>query len=97
MPKEHSRRRDLHWQNPQFDHRQGFQPVRRKEHDMATVLGSVNKLINQTSTQILENHIPQKMADMVNTVVNTGFQIVEDVLKITQDLTKASDSNQGDS
>ena len=64
---------------------------------MATVIESVNKLINQTSTQILENHIPQKMADMVNTVVNTGFQIVEDVLKITQDLTKASDSNQVDS
>jgi len=64
---------------------------------MATFIGSVNKLINQTSTQILENHIPQKLADMITTVVNTGFQVVEDVLKITQDLTKASDSNQGDS
>lgn len=97
MLKDHSRREAPHWKNVQFDHRQGFQPVRRKVPDMATVIESVNKLINQTSTQILENHIPQKMADMVNTVVNTGFQIVEDVLKITQDLTKASDSNQGDS
>lgn len=97
MPKDHSHRRDPHWQNAPFDHRQGIPPVRRKAHDMATVIGSVNKLINQTSTQILENHIPQKLADMINTVVNTGFQVVEDVLKITQDLTKASDSNEGDS
>lgn len=97
MPKDHARRRDPQWPSAPFDHRQGFLPVRRKDYDMATFIGSVNKLINQTSTQILENHIPQKLADMINTVVNTGFQVVEDVLKITQDLTKASDSNQGDS
>lgn len=64
---------------------------------MTTLMESVNKLVNQTSTQILDNQIPQKLADMVNTVVNSGFQVVEDALKITQELTKASDSNQGDS
>ena len=62
---------------------------------MATIIGSVNKLINQTSTQILDNQIPQKLADILNTVVNTGVQAIEDVLKITQELTKASDSNEG--
>ena len=64
---------------------------------MTTLMESVTKLVNQTSTQILDNQIPQKLADMVNTVVNSGFQVVEDALKITQELTKASDSNQGDS
>ena len=64
---------------------------------MTTLMESVNKLINQTSTQILDNQIPQKLADMVNTIVSSGFQVVEDALKITQDLTKASDSNQGES
>ena len=64
---------------------------------MATLLDSVNKIVYQTSTQILENQIPQKLSDMVTTVVTTGFQVVEDVLKITQDLTKASDTNEGGS
>jgi hypothetical protein len=64
---------------------------------MATVLESFNKIIYQTSTQILDNQIPQKLSDMVTTVVTTGFQVVEDVLKITQDLTKASDTNEGGS
>ena len=64
---------------------------------MTTLMESVNKLVNQTSTQILDNQIPQKLAEMVNTVVNSGFQVVEDALKITKELTKTSDSNQGDS
>lgn len=62
-----------------------------------TLLESVNKIVYQTSTQILDNHIPQKLSDMVTTVVTTGFQVVEDVLKITQDLTKAKDTNEGGS
>ena len=61
---------------------------------MATLTGSVNKLIHQTSTQILDNGIPGKLADIVNTVVKSGFQVVEDLLKIAQELTNASDSNQ---
>ncbi|MGE3152114.1 MAG: hypothetical protein AB7G48_10950 [Nitrospiraceae bacterium] len=64
---------------------------------MATVLGQVTKLINQTSTQILDNQIPKQFADLITSFVNGGFQIVEDALKITKELTKeSSPSNQGD-
>jgi hypothetical protein len=62
---------------------------------MASIFGQVTKLVNQASSQILENQIPKQLADMETAFVNSGFKVVEDVLKITKELTKESQSNGG--
>lgn len=53
-----------------------------------SLLGPLNKVINDTTTQIMDNEIPTKVSQVVTTLVTSSFGVVDDVLKQIQDLTK---------
>jgi len=60
---------------------------------MATnILGSFNKIINETAKAIIDSNITSKISEILNTLVNSTFEAVEDTLKKLQDLTKAEES-----
>jgi hypothetical protein len=53
-----------------------------------SLLGPLNKVINDTTTQIVDNEIPTKVSQVVTTLVSSSFGVVDDLLKQVQDLTK---------
>ncbi len=54
-----------------------------------TIFNSVNKMINVTTTQIIDSQIHKKSAEIVSVFINSGSDAIEDVLerikKITQE------------
>ncbi|HQU71778.1 MAG TPA: hypothetical protein PKV71_16185 [Calditrichia bacterium] len=53
-----------------------------------SILGPLNKIINQAASEILDSQITDKMSDVLNTAVNTGFKVVVDALGEIKELTK---------
>jgi hypothetical protein len=49
---------------------------------------SVNKLINATVTEIVDTDVTNKVASIINTVVTSSVEVVDDFLKKVKDLTK---------
>ncbi len=64
---------------------------------MASVLAPVTKLIHEASTQLIENNIPKQVSDLLTSAISSGFRIVEDVIKITGELTKEDGTSEGGS
>ena len=65
---------------------------------MATILDSIGKLVHGTATSLIDNQVPDKLADAINTAIKAGFDAIRDSLKVVQDLTKPADEtppNQG--
>jgi hypothetical protein len=54
-----------------------------------SLLGPLNKVINDTATQIVDNEIPTKVSQVLTTLVSSSFGVVDDLLKQVQDLTQA--------
>ncbi len=53
-----------------------------------SLFGSIKKLINQTSTEVINHQIPKKVSDLITTTISSGFQVVDDVLDITKKITQ---------
>jgi len=53
-----------------------------------SMLGPLNKIINETTTQIIDNDLSHKVSSVVTTLVSSSFNAVNDILKKVQDLTK---------
>jgi len=53
-----------------------------------SMLGPLNKIINETTTQIIDNDLSHKVSSVVTTLVTSSFNAVNDILKKVQDLTK---------
>jgi hypothetical protein len=53
-----------------------------------SLLGPLNKVINDTTTQIVDKKIMGKASEVVSSVVSIGFDAVDGLLKQVQDLTK---------
>ncbi len=51
-------------------------------------LESVNKLVNTTVNEIVDSQVTNKMASIINTVVTSSVEVVDDILKKVKDLTK---------
>jgi len=60
-----------------------------------SILGPFNKIINQTTTQIVDGEIPKKVSDVVTTLVASSFDALDDTLKKVQDLTKDEPATKG--
>jgi hypothetical protein len=52
------------------------------------MLGPLNKIINETTTQIIDNDLSHKVSSVVTALVSSSFNAVNDILKKVQDLTK---------
>lgn len=64
---------------------------------MASFLGPIGQLIHGTATTLIDSQITSRLATTVGELVTTGFKVVEEVLKVAQDLTAPDDqqSNEG--
>jgi len=58
------------------------------------ILGPINKIINQTTTALIDSGIASKISDVVGTLVNSTLEAVEDTLKRVQDFTKEAESEE---
>lgn len=54
---------------------------------MATLFGSVQGLVHDLSAALVNNQIATKVSGAVTGFVNSGFGVVDDLLKIVRDLT----------
>lgn len=54
---------------------------------MASFLGSIGQLVHDTATTLIDNQVTTRLATAASDLVTTGFKVVEDVLKVAQDLT----------
>jgi hypothetical protein len=54
---------------------------------MSSLTGSVGKIIHGTATSLIENQVTSKISATITTVVESGFSVVNDMLKVVQDLT----------
>jgi hypothetical protein len=55
---------------------------------MSSILGSLRKIVNDTAVEILDSEVPQRVAGVLNTLVNSVFEVVDDVLVQVRDLTE---------
>jgi hypothetical protein len=53
-----------------------------------SMLGPLNKIINDTTTQIIDNDLSHKVSNVFTTLVSSSFNALDDLLKKVQDLTK---------
>ncbi|RPH35467.1 MAG: hypothetical protein EHM91_17195 [Planctomycetota bacterium] len=61
---------------------------------MATTLVTpINKVINQTTTQIIDSELTKKVGGVLNTFITSAFEAVEESLKKIQELTKEEPSS----
>ncbi len=54
---------------------------------MATIFGSIQKLIHDTAQSLLDNNVTGDMSNMVTKLVTSGFGVVDDALKVVRDVT----------
>jgi hypothetical protein len=54
---------------------------------MASFLGPIGQLIYSTASTLIDNQVTTRLSSTVNELVTTGFKVVEEVLKVAQDLT----------
>jgi len=54
---------------------------------MATFLGFASELVHGTVSTLIDNQVTSRLTDTATGLVSTGFKALEDILKITQDLT----------
>lgn len=54
---------------------------------MATFLGFASELVHGTVSRLIDNQVTTRLTDTATGLVSTGFKALEDILKITQDLT----------
>lgn len=59
---------------------------------MNSILAPFNKIVHDTSVALIDNQITGRLADMVTTSVSSGFEVVEDLLKIAKDLTQEEEA-----
>jgi hypothetical protein len=60
---------------------------------MASFLGPIGQLIYSTASSLIDNQVTTRLSTTVGELVTAGFKVVEDVLKVAQDLT-APDATQ---
>jgi Holliday junction resolvasome RuvABC ATP-dependent DNA helicase subunit len=52
------------------------------------MLGPLNKIINETTTELLNKQVNSAIADVLTTLVKTTFGVADDLLKRVQELTQ---------
>lgn len=54
---------------------------------MAVIPGAIGRLAHDTATVLIDRQITKTLASAVTDVVTTGFGLVDELLKVVQDLT----------
>lgn len=64
--------------------------------NVPNILGSLSKIINQTTTAIIDSNIASKVSDVLSTLVSSSLEVVEDTLKNVQELTKTEEATESE-
>ncbi len=59
-----------------------------------SILGPLNDIIYKTTTEILNNQIPEDVANVVKTLVDSSVEVIDDTLKKVQDLTRQEEEKE---
>lgn len=59
---------------------------------MASLTGSIGKLIYGTATALIDNEVPAKVSSAITTAVSAGFGTLTDVLKVVQEMSAPADA-----
>lgn len=59
---------------------------------MASLTGSVGKIIHGTATSLIEKQVSSKISSAITTVVESTFGVIDDALRIVQDVTAPDDA-----
>jgi hypothetical protein len=54
---------------------------------MTSFLRSIGQVVHSTASTLIDNHVSLRLSTTVNDLITTGFKVVDEVLKIAQDLT----------
>ncbi len=54
---------------------------------MATIIGSIGRVVHELSAGLLDKQIPDKLSDAATSVVRAGFEVVGDVLRVVKEST----------
>jgi hypothetical protein len=54
---------------------------------MASFLRPLAKLIHGTASTLIDNQVTARLSNTVGDLIASGFKVVEEVLKVAQDLT----------
>jgi hypothetical protein len=55
---------------------------------MNSLFDPLKNLVHDLSAALLDNGVPKKVSDMVTASVTSGFDVLEDLLKIVKDVTQ---------
>jgi hypothetical protein len=58
---------------------------------MASIWSYFKKIVNDTTTELIDSQLPQKTADVVTTFVTSVTEVVGDTLVWVKDVTKAEE------
>ena len=61
---------------------------------MAKMFQSVNRVLHEASAVVIDNRLTAKMSDAFSTAVKSGFDIVEQVLKVVNEATRPTNGGQ---
>ncbi len=64
---------------------------------MASILGSVNRIVHDVSAGLIDSQVTDKLSDAATTVVKVGFEVAGDVLKAVRDLTAPEETEADES
>lgn len=59
---------------------------------MASMLDPIKKIANATTTAAIDNKLSKRTADVLKTLVESVFDVVDDALVKVQELTKAEET-----
>ena len=54
---------------------------------MASFLGPIGQLVHSTASNLIDNQVTTRLSSTLSDLVTSGFKVVEDALKLAQDLT----------
>ena len=57
---------------------------------MASIFGSIGKLIHDTADSVIQKQVMTKMSDMYIGFFKAGFDILDDTFKVVRDVTAPS-------
>jgi hypothetical protein len=61
---------------------------------MSSVVGSLKKIINDTTTEVINSELHKKLGGVVTTLVTSVVDVVDDTLVWIQEITKTETSGE---
>lgn len=58
---------------------------------MSVIRGTIGRLVHETSSALIDRNIATKLSDAATGLIQSGFQVAEDMLRVAKDLSAPED------